>query len=198
MLPTSALFHLAFVSKTSFLFCSWFSLNRKLTKWPHLLLWDFVHKGNLGLCQPPRPVPCCSPWAALLLPLGCGFDGRLLTLPGAVTGSTQRKCCWCLCFLRLRRHTLKGVWLITEHPGCGWYCLEPRLAEVMQREKGRKSLAMWRTHFMWPLWFSVMKANVVSWDMARRPEDWGESGLCKASLWAFESVQQTHKELLFL
>ena len=139
----------------------------------HLLLSDFVHKGSLGLCQPPQPVP-------LLLPLGCGFHGCLLTLPGAVTGTTQRKCCWCLCFLQLRRHTLKGVWLITEHPGCGWYCSEPRLAEVMQREKGRKSLATWRIHFMWPLWFSVMKGNAVSWDMARRPVDWG-------GIWSMQS-----------
>lgn len=95
MLPTSALFHLACVQNL-FLSRFWFSLNRKLTKWPHLPRPGFVHKGNLDL----RP-PC---WGVPLLP-ALGWDHHCLP-PAQASFQDRRKkmpfvawfFCFCFCF----------------------------------------------------------------------------------------------------
>lgn len=132
-----------------FLFCSWFSLNRKLTKWPHLLLLDFVHKGNLSLHHPQWDVPL------LPVPLGLWF---LVQCPNPAQGSQQHGSEKMMCVSSFsyaqERNTVKCLWLITEHPGGWWDHLEPRLAEVMQREtevREKEKVISYMTHFMWPL-----------------------------------------------
>lgn len=101
-----------------FWFCSSFSLNRKLTKWPHLPRPGFVHKGNPDLHQPWRGVPLLSPWAGI---------ATAIPHTGQPPGPPRENALCGFVFLRSGEDTVKRVWLTVEYPGC----LEPRLGEVM-------------------------------------------------------------------
>lgn len=89
-----------------FLFCSWFSLNRKLTKGPICFF-----KTILGLCHPHWDVPLLLPWG-----WGCHCHTNPV-LTGCSQYSQGGNAACVFVFLRPGEKCCETWWLITEQPG---------------------------------------------------------------------------------